>query len=141
VRDLIDQVRQGTLAVGDARAALHRLALRQNAWTLGAFCLSFCTLVTQHHGLEDTAVFPHLRRAEPALAPVIDRLEAEHAVIHEVVESVDRALVDLVGNPSDLGALQGAVDRLTAILRSHLTYEEDQLVEPLSRHGFHPGQT
>jgi hypothetical protein len=33
-----------------------------------------------------------------------------------------------------------SVDALTEALRSHLTYEERQITEPLSRFGFFPGQ-
>lgn len=140
VRDLLDQVRAGMTGVGAARAALHEMALRQNNWTLGAYCASYCTLITGHHGLEDTAVFPHLRRADPTLAPVLDRLSAEHVAIHEIVENVDRALVNLVAKPGDLTELQDTVDALEEALLAHLSYEESQLVEPLSRHGFFTGQ-
>ncbi|WP_328346494.1 LLM class flavin-dependent oxidoreductase [Micromonospora sp. NBC_00421] len=140
VRDLLDQVRQGVLSAGDARGVLNRMTMRQNNWTLGAYCAAYCTMVTQHHGLEDDAIFPHLRRADPGLTPVIDRLEQEHVVIHDVVEGVDRALVALIGDPGRLAGLQQAVDLLTDTLLSHLSYEERNIVEPLARYGFYPGQ-
>ncbi|GIJ44541.1 hypothetical protein Val02_14270 [Virgisporangium aliadipatigenens] len=140
VRDVLRQVEQGTMSVGRARGALQELTLRQNNWTLGAFCASYCTMLTQHHSLEDSGIFPHLKRADPGLAPVIDRLEEEHVVIHHVVENVDRQLVELVRNPGDLTGLRRAVDTLTDTLLSHLSYEERNLVEPLARLGFYPGQ-
>ena len=55
------------MAPGDARSALNEMALRQNDWTLGAFCSRYCAVVTQHHGIEDDAIFPHLARSEPGL--------------------------------------------------------------------------
>ncbi|WFF10161.1 hypothetical protein O7622_20365 [Micromonospora sp. WMMD1076] len=61
-------------------------------------------------------------------------------MIHGVVESVDRALVELVRRPGDFTQLREAVDLLTDTLLSHLSYEEHQIVEPLARHGFFPGQ-
>ncbi|MEO3777230.1 LLM class flavin-dependent oxidoreductase [Micromonospora sp. B11E3] len=140
VRDLLDQVRRGVVSAGDARAALNRMTMRQNNWTLGAYCAAYCTVVTQHHGLEDNSIFPHLRRADPGLGPVLDRLEEEHVVIHDVVEGVDRALVDLLRTPGDFTTLQEAVDLLTDTLLSHLSYEEQQIVEPLARYGFYAGQ-
>ncbi|HEY2673467.1 MAG TPA: LLM class flavin-dependent oxidoreductase [Rugosimonospora sp.] len=147
LRDLLEQVTRGTMSPGRARGALHEMTMRQNNWTLGAYCASYCTLVTQHHGIEDGSIFPHLRRSEPALAPVVDRLRQEHVVIHEVVEGVDRALVNLVRGgehphraPEDFGELRRAVDVLTDTLLSHLSYEEQQIVEPIARHGFFPGQ-
>ena len=140
IRELLEEVKGGRVTAGAARAVLNEMTMRQNNWTLGAYCAAYCSMITQHHGLEDRAVFPHLRGSDPGLAPVIDRLEQEHVIIHEVVESVDRALVRLVASPDDVTELQEAVDALTETLRSHLAYEEEQITEPLSRFGFFPGQ-
>ena len=140
IRDLLLQVKRGSVTAGAARAALSEMTVRQNNWTLGAYCAAYCSMITQHHGLEDRAIFPHLRRSEPGLVPVIDRLEQEHVIIHEVVEGVDRALVRLVAKPDDFTELQEAVDALTDALGSHLAYEEQQITEPLSRFGFFAGQ-
>jgi alkanesulfonate monooxygenase SsuD/methylene tetrahydromethanopterin reductase-like flavin-dependent oxidoreductase (luciferase family) len=140
MRDLLEQVKAGALVPGRARALLNAMAMRQNNWTLGAYCAAYCTVVTQHHGIEDASVFPHLRRMDAGLGPVLDRLTQEHEVIHEVVEAVDRALVNLVREPGDFTELQLAVDVLSDALLSHLSYEEGQIVEPLSRYGFYDGQ-
>ena len=140
IRDLLVQVKRGSVTAGAARAALNQMTLRQNNWTLGAYCAAYCSMITQHHGLEDSAVFPHLRRADPGLVPVIDRLEQEHVIIHEVVEAVDSALVKLVARPDDFAELEDAIGALTDALRSHLAYEEQQITEPLSRFGFFAGQ-
>jgi hypothetical protein len=140
LRDVVGQVRDGALGAGEARSALNEMALRQNDWTLGAFCSRYCRAVAQHHGLEDDAIFPHLRRSEPALDPVIDRLHEEHLAIHDAIESVDRALVHHINDPDDFAPLQSAIDLLTDTLLSHLSYEEQELVEPLARLGFQPGQ-
>jgi hemerythrin-like domain-containing protein len=140
LRSVLSQVREGALDAGDARAALNDMALRQNDWTLGAFCARYCGAVTQHHGLEDDAIFPHLARSEPALSPVIDRLADEHLTIHDAVHAVDRALVDHINGPDSYEGIQSAIDFLTDALLSHLSYEEYEIVEPLSRLGFYPGQ-
>src|SRR5438067_61153 len=44
VRDLLGQVRDGSLSAGDARGALSELTMRQNNWTLGAYCAAYCTM-------------------------------------------------------------------------------------------------
>jgi Hemerythrin HHE cation binding domain len=140
VRDLVAQVRRGLLSVGEARSGIHAMTLRQNNWTLGAYCAAYCSFVNGHHTMEDTAVFPHLRRSEPGAGPVLDRLTEEHHVIHEVLERLDRALVDLVGEeaPGDaLDRLEVAVDLLADTLVSHLAYEERELRGPLARQGFY----
>jgi hemerythrin-like domain-containing protein len=136
VRDIMEQVLAGSMDPGAARTHINAMTMRQNNWTLGAYCESYCRLVTVHHTLEDQTMFPHLRRADPRLAPVIDRLQAEHEVIHEVLDGVDRALVAFVADPGDGEALRGAVDLLTDTLLSHLAYEERELVEPLARLGY-----
>jgi alkanesulfonate monooxygenase SsuD/methylene tetrahydromethanopterin reductase-like flavin-dependent oxidoreductase (luciferase family) len=135
VRDLMEQVLRGATTPGAARSELNRMTMRQNSWTLGTYCQSYCRIVTGHHGLEDRSVFPHLRHGDQRLVPVIDRLEEEHRVIHDVLEGVDRALVDFVGSDGEGKALRRAVDLLTDTLLSHLSYEERELVEPIARLG------
>ncbi|MFY1696576.1 LLM class flavin-dependent oxidoreductase [Solwaraspora sp. WMMA2101] len=133
VRDLIGQVAAGSISAGGARAHINTMTMRQNNWTLGAYCESYCRVVTTHHTIEDISMLPQLRRADPGLAPVVDRLAEEHHVIHDVLERVDRALVALVSEPDRIGEVQAAVDLLTDTLLSHLSYEERELVEPLAR--------
>ncbi|HEV3268542.1 MAG TPA: LLM class flavin-dependent oxidoreductase [Acidimicrobiales bacterium] len=140
IRGLMDEVRGGSLNAQNARDALNEMTIRQNDWTLGAYCATYCRMVAVHHGLEDDAIFPHLRSCEADLEPVIDRLIEEHEVIHDVLDRVDQCLVDLVATPGDFSALQSATDVLTDTLLSHLAYEERELVEPLARYGFYKGQ-
>ena len=90
-------------------------------------------MVTTHHAIEDQALFPRLRGADPRLAPVVDRLASEHVVIHEVLDSMDRALVAFVADPASGIQLRRAADELSDTLLSHLSYEERELVEPLAR--------
>ena len=137
LRDVVEQVAQGMLQAGEARSLINTMALRQNNWTLGAFCESYCRIVTGHHGLEDRSVFPHLRRSDPRLAPVLDRLQDEHEVIADVLDRLDRALVALVTAPDGMTPVRQAVDLLTDALLSHLSYEERELVEPLARYGYY----
>jgi hemerythrin-like domain-containing protein len=137
IRDVIAQVRAGSLAAGRARSEISQMTMRQNNWTMGAYCQSYCRIVTQHHSLEDVAVFPHLRAKDPALGPVLDRLQDEHVVIHGLLDSIDQALVEYIVKPDDTSAVQEAVGQLSDALLSHLGYEERELVEPLARHGFY----
>lgn len=142
VRDIIGQVVSGHLQVGQARSVINTMTMRQHNWAMGAYCQSYCRIVAGHHTMEDRSVFPHLRRADPSVGPVLDRLETEHEVIAEVLERVDAALVALVdvnpyGHPGDeaLSALQAEVDLLTDTLLSHLAYEERELLQPIAQYG------
>ncbi|MBI9115613.1 LLM class flavin-dependent oxidoreductase [Sanguibacter suaedae] len=137
VLDLVDQVSAGAMDVGTARSHISTMTMRQNNWTLGSYCEAYCRLVTTHHTIEDRSMLPHLRDSDPRLSPVIDRLEEEHQVIHDVLEEVDKALVALVAGTGTTTDLREAVDVLSDVLLSHLSYEERELVEPLARFGMH----
>jgi Luciferase-like monooxygenase/Hemerythrin HHE cation binding domain len=138
LRDLVEQVAAGTSDPAAVRSYINRMTIRQNNWTLGTFCETYCRTVTHHHMLEDHSVFPHLRRSDEQLAPVIDRLEEEHEQIHDLLDRVDRALVALVADEHDgITGVNGTMDILTDALLSHFSYEERELIEPLARHGFY----
>ena len=143
VRDIVRQVREGHAGVGAARSVLNTMTMRQNNWTLGAYCESYCRIVTGHHTNEDLGMFPHLLRSDPTLEPVVTRLHDEHEVIALLLDGLDRALVALVaerGNGSSgqraLDALSDALDDLSDSLLAHLSYEEEALHDPLAVHGF-----
>jgi hypothetical protein len=141
LHEILGQVRDGAMSAAAARGALSEMALRQNDWTLGAFCLRYCSVVTMHHEIETASVFPHLAHGDPALAPVIERLNDEHVVIHDAIQAVDRALVQHINHPDDgFASISAAMDFLSDALLSHLAYEEQELVEPLARLGFYASQ-
>ncbi|GHH46521.1 LLM class flavin-dependent oxidoreductase [Lentzea cavernae] len=137
VRSIVEQVVDGVTGVGEARSEINTMTMRQNNWSMGAYCESYCRLVTIHHTLEDTSLYPQLREGDPRLGPVLDRLTEEHQVIHGVLERLDAALVAAVAEPQKIIEVQEAVDLLTDTLLSHLSYEEGELVEPMARIPYH----
>jgi hemerythrin-like domain-containing protein len=138
LRQVVDEVATGGTDPAALRSFFNRMTIRQNNWTLGAFCQSYCRAVTGHHSLEDRSVFPHLGRADPKLEGVLERLGAEHEAIAEILERVDAALVALVASePDAMDRVRGAIDLITDAMASHFSYEERELVEPLARLGFH----
>jgi hypothetical protein len=77
-----------------------------------------------HHTAEDAALWPALERelaGRPADLALLAAMEAEHAVIDPLLVGVDAALADREHGPQRLG---GAVDALTAAVRTHLRHEE-----------------
>ncbi|KAA9380396.1 LLM class flavin-dependent oxidoreductase [Microbispora cellulosiformans] len=135
VRDALEQVAAGRSDAAALRSLINELTMRQNYWTLGTFCASYCRLLTTHHTIEDEHMFPMLAAAQASLAPVVERLEQEHEVIAEVLTGLDTALVAMIEDPDRLDGVRAQVDLLSDVLLSHLRYEEEELVEPISRLG------
>ena len=77
-----------------------------------------------HHTSEDAVLWPALERrlaGRPADLALLSAMEAEHAVIDPLLAGVDAALADREHGPQRLG---GAVEALTACVRTHLRHEE-----------------
>jgi hypothetical protein len=95
--------------------------------TLQVNCLAYCRFVHGHHGVEDAAMFPRVRAANPAIGPVVDRLEADHRRVADLLDATEAAAEAL----DDTDAARAAVvDRLGALrehLLEHLDYEEHSL--------------
>jgi len=119
--------------VSDVRAFLNTMTNRQNRYSLGAFCAAYCRTVATHHAIEGQRMFPDISAAEPALAPVVDRLEVEHVAIAGALAGLDAALLALVAGAADVEQVRGTAGRLALVLSSHLDYEEEQLLGPLGR--------
>lgn len=134
LRQLVEQVARGHLDAGAARDEIAAMTLRQNDWTLGTYCQTYCRMLTMHHTIEDRSMYPRLRAADPSLGPALDRMVTEHLEVHGRLDQLDRSLVALVSGagPDDV---RDALARLEETLLAHLTYEEEQLVEPLNRFG------
>ncbi len=135
LREVLRQVANGRATAAGARSHLHQMTMRQNHWTFGAFCASYCRVVTVHHAIEDAHMFRDLRRADPSLGPVLERLSAEHEAIAALITGVDTALVAMIGDHARLDEAEAAVERLAGALLPHLQDEEDQLLGPIARLG------
>ncbi|MEV6513223.1 nitroreductase/quinone reductase family protein [Streptomyces sp. NPDC051642] len=99
-----------------------------NPTTLGAQlrvnCLTFCQGLHNHHTGEDTVLFPLITERHPGAAPALTRLREEHERIAELVEELRETLAT-TGEPA---VVRAEVERLTAALEAHLTYEEEELI-------------
>jgi hypothetical protein len=51
LRQVVDEVATGAADPAALRSFFNRMTIRQNNWTLGAFCQSYCRAVTGHHSL------------------------------------------------------------------------------------------
>jgi hypothetical protein len=108
------------------QAALGELQTTGPLWQLKASCLSYCRHVHAHHGAEDVLLFPALRAADPAIASVVDRLEADHTRVSDlldVVEAAARSLTDTDHGDARRRVIDG-LHELHVHLLEHLDYEE-----------------
>ena len=112
---------------GDAvQDALEELKTRGPLWQLKVNCLRYCSHVHAHHGAEDLLLFPALRAADPSIEPVVDRLEADHARVSDLLDTIEvaaRALTDTDGGDARQRVIDGLQD-LHVHLLEHLDYEE-----------------
>jgi len=135
LRGVVAEVAAGQTSPALARSLINRMSMRQNYWSLGAFCAAYCRVLTIHHAIEDSRMFADLRSRDESLAPVIERLSEEHEVIAGILTRLDEALVLMVDDASELPGVQAEVGRLSEVLLSHLDYEEEELVGPIARLG------
>lgn len=131
VTELAAMVRSGDADLDDLRGTIHGMAVRTNIEQFGAICLRYCAMLTNHHTLEDRAIFPAVRAESEAYAALVDQLEHEHGAIHQQLRRVDQAILAVDNDRSKVPAALEEIDTLDRILRSHFLYEETQLAEPL----------
>ena len=106
--------------------ALGELKTAGPLWKLKVNCLRYCGHVHAHHGAEDVLLFPALRAADPAIDPVVDRLEADHARVSDLLDAVEAAacaLTETDGGDARRRVIDG-LSELHVHLLEHLDYEE-----------------
>jgi hypothetical protein len=132
IRQLADQVTAGQPA-SRVRAGLKLLAASGPLWQLKINCLHYCRFVHSHHHAESIMLFPELRRVNPALGPVVDKLEADHASVSDLLDEVDAAARDLdeQEDPAGRERLTRALQNLSTDLLAHLQYEEEHISDTL----------
>jgi iron-sulfur cluster repair protein YtfE (RIC family) len=132
IRALTDVVVSGAPAE-QVQEQLKELSATNIVWTLRTGCLRYCSLVHSHHHGEDSHLFPGLRRINPALRPVIDKLEADHVAIAHHLDNIESAARRIAGEESARAELAEALVGLSEHLLTHLSYEEENLNPTLRR--------
>ncbi len=135
LKGVVAEVAAGHTSPALARSLINRMSMRQNYWSLGAFCAAYCRVLTIHHAIEDSRMFTDLQSRDESLAPVIERLSEEHEMIAGILTRLDEALVLMVDDSSELPGVQAEVERLSEVLLSHLDYEEEELLGPIANLG------
>jgi hemerythrin HHE cation binding domain-containing protein len=114
------------LPAEEVREQIHELKRDSMLWRLQVNCLRYCRFVHAHHHAEDAGFFPELRETNPAIDPVIDRLEGDHRRVSDDLDAVEAAANALSDDESQ-DARRRIVDTLLSLsenLLEHLSYEE-----------------
>lgn len=110
------------------------LDMAENFRAFGTLCGQECRVLTFHHDAEEHGMFPALEASGmPQLQAVVARLRAEHEVVHELLERLQRAAMTLMFEPGET-EFQAAADifeKLTEVVKSHFGYEESELEEAI----------
>jgi hemerythrin-like domain-containing protein len=87
-----------------------------------------------HHTKESVMLFPKVRELAPELAPVLDRLENEHARGERAIRELQRALLafEVLGEPRR-AVFEEAVQQYVAFYLEHMAVEEDQILPAAQR--------
>ncbi len=132
VRELARATADGAPA-SDVRRELAALRTNGPLWRLKVNCLQYCRFVHAHHGAEDRMLFPALRAADPGLGEVIERLEADHRRVSDLLDEVE-ARADALSESEEAetrARLAGALDELATHLLEHLTFEEEKVEDAM----------
>jgi hypothetical protein len=124
VRELAQRVADG-LPAEELGSELRSLKANGPLWALKVNCLHYCRFVHSHHRAEDVLLFPTLRAPDASIGPVVDRLEADHRRVSDLLDAVEASAVRLTAEADDAReAVVLALEELHGHLLDHLDYEE-----------------
>jgi Hemerythrin HHE cation binding domain len=133
VRELAAATVNGDASAADVRDGVETLKTNGPLWRLKVNCLRYCALVHGHHNAEDALLFPRLRASNPELEKVVDRLEADHRKVSDLLDDVEAAAGALRGeiNGDQRTRIASALDELAEHLLEHLEFEEESVAEAM----------
>ncbi len=106
---------------------IDNLTIADFVWQLRVNCDFYCNTLTLHHTIEDQRMFPVMTRNFPELAPAVERLQAEHKLVGEIVSEAKRASLALSTESSTVNRAHAAISELADHMQSHLDFEEATL--------------
>lgn len=137
IRNLIDRAQAGLVGREDVTRETGDLTIVSNFRRFGNLCGQHCQVVNTHHSLEDAYIFPSIAAISDGYRAVADRLQAEHVVVHDLLERQIETLNAMVDEPSaeHFAEAVEVFEALERVLLSHLGYEEDQIGDALGYYG------
>lgn len=130
IRQLLDDIeKRGEISIPLEEVTQPLQDMEQAYKQFGALCGQHCQIIHGHHAVEDAHLFPALSAKAKTLSKVIDRLKAEHEIVHQLLVRIIAALDALFADTSDENFTTAKVlyDALDKLLASHFHYEESSI--------------
>lgn len=139
IQRLMNEIGDGLARPDALETAVAGMRLTENLALFGSVCGQECAILANHHEIEEQYLFPALAlNAVPGMRAVIDRLVAEHGLIHSLLVDLHGAAAQLAATPTPVhfDACATAFQRLDRGIRSHFGYEETELAPTLGQSSF-----
>jgi hemerythrin-like domain-containing protein len=129
LRKILEKVENGEASPQELHDQTAALPMLHNLRRFGNLCGQHCRIIEMHHTIEDQALFPILGQKSNSLKRVIDRLIAEHEVVHALLLRLIEASERLVRDPApaNFAATKELYEAFEKVLLSHFGYEEEEI--------------
>jgi len=129
LRKVLDKVELGEATLEELRNQTEALPMLNNYRRFGSLCGQHCRIVEMHQTIEDQALLPVLKQKNNSLKLVVDRLIAEHEIVHELLIRLVDASNLLVRDPvpENFASARELYESFESVLLSHLGYEEEEI--------------
>ena len=133
IRRLIQCAADGSVTLEEIAEQTAEMEMVDNFRRFGNLCGRYCQVVNTHHSIEDAYVFPALAAQSDGYRRVTERLQAEHGIVHDLLERQIEALNALARAPTaaSFANAKDVYEALERVLLSHLGYEEEQIGDAL----------
>jgi hemerythrin-like domain-containing protein len=125
-------IREGATSIADAAVALGN-ADDERRKAFARYWKGYAGEVLHHHSVEDDIFFPALVERVPVAAEMVERTDADHHHLDELMAAIDAAVAALqAGRPNrELVSLTRELDDHMA---AHLDFEDSDILPLLERH-------
>lgn len=105
----------------------------RSAPALRAYWIGYANELHAHHTVEDTIFFPALVERDPGVAAEIERSDADHAELDDLI-AIGHAAFAAIGAGSDPAVAHDVMLRLERLMADHLDFEDADLLPRIARH-------
>ena len=135
---VLESIERGQADFAKLGEAVSTLKMHESMRLFGNLCGQECEMLNAHHNIESQMLFPVLHeRGNDGIRQVVERLMAEHQIIHHYLQELEFNSRTNVQNPTskNFNALKETFLALEKIIRSHFKYEETELEMAIGFYG------